>query len=117
LKFYPLSLYRAITEGQLQFARNNFLVKTCAGVEKNFADLSTWELLNLRSETVLDLPKLLYAQYGVSPTYIEQALDKYNIQTTGKEKLENAFQITKPCRYLLTNTRHYSWPKGGGKSP
>ncbi|KAL2789089.1 pyridoxal-dependent decarboxylase conserved domain protein [Aspergillus keveii] len=113
LKFYPLSLYRAITEGQLQFARNNFLVKTCAGVEKNFADLSTWELLNLRSETVLDLPKLLYAQYGVSPTYIEQALDKYNIQTTGKEKLENAFQITKPCRYLLTNTRHYSWPKGG----
>ncbi|KAL4884024.1 pyridoxal-dependent decarboxylase conserved domain protein [Aspergillus karnatakaensis] len=113
LKFYPLSLYLAITEGQLQFAREGFMVRSCAGEEKNFADMSTWELLNLLPETVLDLPKMLNDQYGVSPTYIENALDRYNIQTTGKGKLENAFDIKTPCRYLLTNTRHYSWPKGG----
>ncbi|KAL4767519.1 pyridoxal-dependent decarboxylase conserved domain protein [Aspergillus nidulans var. acristatus] len=113
LKFYPLSLFQAITEGDLQFAKNNFIVKTCAGAEKNFASLSTWELLNLKPETVLDLPKMLHDQYGVSPTFIEHALDKYNIQTTSKDKLEDAFQIRKPSRYLLTNTRHYSWPKGG----
>ncbi|KAL4924073.1 uncharacterized protein BDV17DRAFT_295795 [Aspergillus undulatus] len=113
LMFYPLSLLLAIKEGQLQFAREDFPVKTCAGIEKNFADLSTWELLNLKAETVLDLPKMLYDRYGVSPTFIEQALDKYNIQTTSKGKLEEAFGIKKPCRYLLTNTRHYSWPKGG----
>ncbi|KAL5000011.1 pyridoxal-dependent decarboxylase conserved domain protein [Aspergillus recurvatus] len=113
LKFYPLSLFQAINEGELQFARDDFIVKTCVGAERNFAGLSTWELLNLKPETVLDLPKMLHDQYGVSPTFIEQALDKYNIQTTSKEKLEDAFQIKKPSRYLLTNTRHYSWPKGG----
>ncbi|KAL3465417.1 pyridoxal-dependent decarboxylase conserved domain protein [Aspergillus heterothallicus] len=113
LKFYPLSLHQAITQGRLQFARTDFLVKTCVGVEKNFADLSKWELLNLRSETILDLPKLLHDQYGVSPTYIGDAIDEYNIQTTGKGKLETTYQITKPCQYLLTSTRHYSWPKGG----
>ncbi|KAL4904298.1 hypothetical protein BDW74DRAFT_185623 [Aspergillus multicolor] len=113
LKFYPLSLHQAIKRGQLQFARKDFVVKTCTGTEKNFADLTTWELLNLRPETVLDLPKLLHDQYGVSPTYIEEAIDKYNIQTAGKAKLEEAYGIRKPARYLLTNTRHYSWPKGG----
>ncbi|KAL4967037.1 pyridoxal phosphate-dependent decarboxylase family protein [Aspergillus stella-maris] len=113
LKFYPLSLVLAIKEGQLQFARNDFVVKTCAGVEKNFADLSTWELLNLKPDTVLNLPKMLYDRFGVSPTFIEKALTPYNIQTTGKDYLEQAFQVKKPCRYLLTNTRHYSWPKGG----
>ncbi|RDW92952.1 uncharacterized protein DSM5745_00274 [Aspergillus mulundensis] len=113
LKFYPLSLHQAVKRGQLQFARKDFLVKTCAGAEKNFADLTTWELLNLRPETVLDLPKLLHDQYGVSPAYIADAIDKYNIQTVGKTKLEQAYQITKPSRYLLTNTKHYSWPKGG----
>jgi hypothetical protein len=113
----PVVAFSSDHGGDLQFAKNNFIVKTCAGAEKNFASLSTWELLNLKPETVLDLPKMLHDQYGVSPTFIEHALDKYNIQTTSKDKLEDAFQIRKPSRYLLTNTRHYSWPKGGGKAP
>jgi hypothetical protein len=116
LKFYPLSLHRAIKEGHLKFAVNDFNVQTCSGTWKHFMDLSTWELLNLRPETILDLPKRLHKQYGVSPTFIEQALDKYNIQSIGKDELERYFAIEKPMRYFLTNTRHYSWPKGGGKS-
>ncbi|KAI9373196.1 pyridoxal-dependent decarboxylase conserved domain protein [Aspergillus egyptiacus] len=113
LKFYPLSLRQAIKQGRLWFAAKDFYVRTCSGADKNFTDLSTWELLNLRPETVLDLPKMLNDKYGVSPTFVEEALDKYNIQSIGKDKLELAFQIEKPIRYFLTSTRHYSWPKGG----
>ncbi|KAE8392515.1 pyridoxal-dependent decarboxylase conserved domain protein [Aspergillus alliaceus] len=113
LKFYPLSLYLAIKVGNLRFAAKDFEVETCTGARKRYLDLSTWELLNLRVETVLDLAKQLSDKYDISPTYIEDALSEFNVQTVGKDALEREFGIKDPIRYMLSNTRHYSWPKGG----
>lgn len=42
-------------------------------------------------------------------------MNKFSIQTTGKEKIESEFGINQPCQYMLSQTRHYSWPKGAGK--
>ncbi|KAE8147892.1 pyridoxal-dependent decarboxylase conserved domain protein [Aspergillus avenaceus] len=113
LKFYPLSLYLAIKKGNLAFAAADFTVQACTGVTKRYMDLSTWELLNLKPGTVLDLAKQLSDQYDVSPTFIEDTMAEFNIQTLGKDVLEKEFGIDHPVRYLLSNTRHYSWPKGG----
>ena len=38
---------------------------------------------------------------------------EYSIQQTGKDVLEREFDL-KPPQYFLSNTRHYSWPKGAG---
>ncbi|KAE8354962.1 pyridoxal phosphate-dependent transferase [Aspergillus coremiiformis] len=126
LKFYPLALRKAMSEtvvvngeekrGPLNFVADRFMVTTCRGEKKLFAQLSTWELLNLRGKAVLDLPQALHEQFGISPKFLESALQHFSIQSTGKDTLEREFGIKKPIKYFLSNTRHYSWPKGGAIS-
>lgn len=116
LKFYPLTLYQAMKEGSLGFIADSFYVTTCVGEEKLFRDLGNWELLNLRSEVILGMGDALYRQYGITSKFLENALTPFSIQTTGKDVLEREFNITKPTKYFLAQTRHYSWPKGGGNS-
>lgn len=125
LKFYPLALRKAMSEtvvvdgsekkGPLSFVADRFVVTTCKGERKLFTDMSTWELLNLRPKTVLDLPQELHEQFGISPKFVESALQDFNIQSTGKDALEREFEVKQPIKCFLSNTRHYSWPKGGGE--
>ncbi|KAF7585398.1 hypothetical protein BBP40_011024 [Aspergillus hancockii] len=113
LKFYPLTLRMAMKEGPLGFIDETFRVTTCVGEEKLFKDLGVWELLNLRSDIILDMGDALYRQFGVTSKFLEETLAPFNIQTTGKDVLEHKFRSTKPTKYFLAQTRHYSWPKGG----
>ncbi|OJD39925.1 pyridoxal-dependent decarboxylase domain protein [Diplodia corticola] len=112
IKYYPLAIRQAL-DGPLGLVKDTFTVKTAQNVEKLFSDLTTWELLNLKSETILDIPDRLNRDYSISSKYIEQILDDYGIQSRGKEALDRHFGIEKPAQYMLSNTRHYSWPKGG----
>ncbi|KAE8143547.1 pyridoxal phosphate-dependent transferase [Aspergillus pseudotamarii] len=113
LKFYPLTLYQAMKEGPLGFIANEFQVTTCVGEEKLFKDLGVWELLNLKPDVILGMGDALYRQFGITSKFLEEALTPFTIQTTGKDVLEREFRITKPAKYFLAQTRHYSWPKGG----
>ena len=94
---------------------STFLIETCAGPRKVFRDLSVWEMLNLKVHHVLEISDRLYNEYGISSTFLQNVLEKYLIQTTGKDTLEQHFGIEKPIQYILSTTRHYSWPKGCGK--
>lgn len=118
LKFYPLALSQAIKDkkGNLHFIEDQFEVETCKDGKKNFSSLTTWDLLNLKPETVLDLPKLLYQQFGISENYLKDALDKHNIQSAGliADETNELYKSLKPMKYLVAKTRHYSWPKGLG---
>ena len=100
-------------KNELQFVANTFMVQTCLGPKKKFSELTTWELLNLKPSTVLDLPDRLYKEYGMSPKFLEGIMKKYTIQSTGKDSLEEEYD-TMPCQIMLASTRHYSWPKSGG---
>ncbi|KAI1750214.1 pyridoxal-dependent decarboxylase domain-containing protein [Xylaria castorea] len=112
LKFYPLSLRRAFEKGEaLEFLSGNFHVENCQGTRKLFSELSPWELLNLRPSIVLDLPDRLYQEHGISNDFLSSVMNKFTIQSTGKDILERTFDV-KPCQYMLATTRHYSWPKG-----
>ncbi|KAI0869502.1 pyridoxal-dependent decarboxylase domain-containing protein [Hypoxylon argillaceum] len=112
LKFYPLSLRKAFNEGQaLDFLSESFYVENCQGVRKLFSSLSSWELLNLKPSDILDLPDRLYQEHGISNDFLSGVMNKFTIQSTGKDVLEREFDV-KPCQYMLATTRHYSWPKG-----
>jgi hypothetical protein len=114
LKFYPFSIFKAMQPGEmLSFLSSSFFIDTCKGENKLFAELTTWQLLNLKPTEVLDIPQRLAREFGISPMYMEKVLEKYSIQETGKDVLEREFNI-KPGLYMLSNTRHYSWPKGAG---
>jgi hypothetical protein len=102
-------------DGPLNIIPESFSVRTCQGRLAKFRDLSTWELLNLKPKTILDIPEQLHDQFGITPDWLQTALDRYNIQTVGKDALETHFNMDKPGQYFVASTRHYSWPKTAGE--
>ncbi|KIJ42392.1 hypothetical protein M422DRAFT_48239 [Sphaerobolus stellatus SS14] len=114
LKFYPPSLREAMEPGKpFNFIASMFKVPRCneTGEPPLFKDLSNWELLNLRSHDILDIPHRLFDEYGITPTYLDNALKHYIIQATSKDSLQEKYSPGKPPHYMATSTRHYSWPK------
>jgi glutamate/tyrosine decarboxylase-like PLP-dependent enzyme len=113
LKFYPLAFQKALKEGNpLHFLASKFYIETCQGEQKLLATLSNWELLNLKPGDILDIPDRLYREHCISNAFLSEVMNKYIIQSTGKDVLEDEFGIKLPCQYMVANTRHYSWPKG-----
>ena len=116
LKFYPLSIRSAMKNGEpLAFIADSFKMKPCIGDTKLFKDFTTWELLNIRPTDILDIPERLYDQYRISPDFIKSVIETFGIQSTSKDVLEKEFDVG-PMSYFVSNSRHYSWPKAGGKS-
>ena len=113
LKYYPLSLQRAVKEGRLSFVADTFETTLCTGIKKKFAACSGWELLNLTVDEILDLPTRLVTEYGISTSFIEVAVTDYLIGNTGKDVLEKHFGIKSPVQ-MISVANHYSWPKSTG---
>ncbi|KAL9033892.1 MAG: hypothetical protein Q9214_007295 [Letrouitia sp. 1 TL-2023] len=64
--------------------------------------------------TVANLESIwLSVEFGISSTFLQKVMEKYGIQSVGLGSLERQYDIEKPIQYMLSNTRHYSWPKGG----
>ncbi|KAL7935760.1 pyridoxal phosphate-dependent transferase [Trichoderma chlorosporum] len=126
LKFYPLSLKLAISNNEskgidpplkfLAHADPPFVVENCKGDKKRFVELDTWELLNLKPSTILELPTRLTEEYSITAQFLQDALKPYLIQTVGKDNLERRFGIENSGKVFLSTTKHYSWPKGGAIS-
>lgn len=114
LKFYPLSIASAMKPGRpLAGVASSFKIQPCAGPEKLFNELSTWELLNLKPSIILDIPERLYQEHYISPAFLDTVMKTYGIQSISKTALEKEFDIGE-IKYLVPNTRHYSWPKATG---
>lgn len=114
LKYYPLALRRAL-DGPLSFIADDFDIMTCNGTKpKKFKELLPWEMLNLRSKDILDIPERLYRKYYISPQFLDGIMKSYGIQTTSKRIMDDEFGI-KQGRYFVSNTKHYSWPKSAGE--
>ncbi|KAF8600602.1 PLP-dependent transferase [Ceratobasidium sp. AG-I] len=116
LKFYPLSLRLAL-QAELRFIADTFCVRTCdqsdeTEPDKLLKDFTTWELLNITPSEVFEIPARLNHKYGITPAFLQKALDPYSIQTVGKDYLERQFGIDTPSLYFASATMHYSWPKG-----
>lgn len=103
----------------LSFISDTFKVHLCANPDQEvlFSSLETWDLLNLSVTEILNIPDLLQQQYSISSTFLQSALEPYLVQTCGKDELEKLWNITAPCQYLISSTKHYSWPKGAGRFP
>ncbi|KAH9946373.1 PLP-dependent transferase [Epithele typhae] len=110
LKFYPLSLHAAMTQGDkpLGFIADDFKIP---GTDELFRDLDAWQLLNLSPSVILGLPDDLQNQYSITSDFLTAALSPYLVQTAGKEELREIYKITDEPLYLVPSTKHYSWPK------
>ncbi|KAK1241162.1 hypothetical protein MKX08_001136 [Trichoderma sp. CBMAI-0020] len=115
LKFYPLSLRLAMEiNGPLNFlaqVQPPFQVSTGAGTaDKDFISLSAWELMNLPTKAILDIPANLNERFSISSEFLDKELKPYLVQTVGKDYLERKFNL-KPGKFFISKTRHYSWDK------
>lgn len=87
-----------------------------------FANLSTWQLLNLPTSTVLSIPDRLRRQYGVSSQYLETTLSRYIVQSAGMSEMISSMRsesiaggrggVSHTPKMLVAATKHYSWSKG-----
>lgn len=99
---------------ELAFIADTFMIETCKGEKKLFKNLEPWEMLNLKPGTILDISERLFEEYEISPKFLQDTLEQYNIQTIGKDALEKEYKIEDP-QCMVSATRHYSWPKGAGE--
>ncbi|CAE6428477.1 Thiol:disulfide interchange protein DsbD [Rhizoctonia solani] len=114
LKFYPLSLFKAIAHSRsLEFVRDTFEISLCSGENKLLKNCSTWELLNLRPETILEIPYRLEKYFDITANTLTNIMKPFLVQTVGIHALESEFGITeKPAQFIAGATKHYSLPKG-----
>lgn len=107
-----------MTQGDmpLAFIANDFKVTTCDDPTNPqlLSKLTPWQLLNLTPDVVLGIPDQLTNQYGITSTFLANALSPYLAQTAGKEKLMQMYNIENEPQYFISNTKHYSWPKAAG---
>lgn len=112
-------------EKVLGVATQEFKVYTCAKPDEKvlFVSLEPWDLLNLSTDVILDLPNQLTTQCGITAAYLDKALKQFLVQEIGKDVLMNEFTETfkdkwqfklKQPQYLISATNHYSWPKSAG---
>ncbi|MET8546140.1 hypothetical protein ABZW03_36745 [Kitasatospora sp. NPDC004799] len=111
LTYQPVAIAEAIRrEPELADARD-VVVDLPDGTEHLLLDLTPWELVNLRPETVLGLPARVAEACGTEDKRLGIA-DKYTIQYLGYEAFR-AFlgDDVAPGVILAPATMHYSWPK------
>jgi hypothetical protein len=104
--------------GPLDFIANTFRLPDYN--TKLFKDLTTWELLNIPPNVVLDIPDRLRKVYRITSQFLQANLKKYLVQTVGKDsKIFQKFNTTETklndMVYFVSAAKHYSWPKAAGK--
>lgn len=103
--------------GPLNFIANDFHVTTCddPSTPHLLKDLDAWQLLNLPVTTTLEFGTRLTQEYGITAEFLASALSPYLVQSAGKEALFEKYGITQQPQYLVSSTKHYSWPKSAGE--
>lgn len=113
LKYYAISVAEAIrSEPSLEEAQRITVALPDGHTIKKLLELTTWELLNLAVDEVLDLTARMVDDYEVPASALE-VITKYSLQTLGYEKFASKYlgeEIGPPAVFAPV-TMHYSWPK------
>ena len=119
LKYQAAAIARALLiEDDLTSARD-MSVKTADGNWARLIDLTTWDMLNLPVDEMLDLPARLHTQCGIPEDVVQRVLTTYSIRDMGVvafnseilhgEASPNAVKMTPAI--MVPATAHYSWVK------
>jgi glutamate/tyrosine decarboxylase-like PLP-dependent enzyme len=121
LKYFPLALREALLyqekEGDekgkcLLEAARAIDIALPGGGRARLLELSTWQLLNLAPDSVLELTERIKTEYQISESITTQAVGRHSLQRLGLVKFARKFvrDIEDPV-VCVPGTRHYSFPK------
>jgi hypothetical protein len=117
-----LSLKWAIEEGNLRFlgiVKPAFKVETSQGPRKTFLELSTWELLNLKPLTLLEIPTRFNDEYSISSSlkFLQDAVKSTSSSLEGtRDSIKGTASSRAGSSSVLQSTIHGPRVWGGGKS-
>lgn len=113
LKYYPFSFRKGLMEADQDVA-GQFMVNLSSGNTKLLEEMTTWEMLNLSVDEVLDLFNRAVKQ-GVDEVALNGAIDPWSLQNMGFMDFAQEF-LTDPTVgdgiVLVPASKHYSLPKG-----
>ena len=114
LKFYPVSIYKMVMDIEDFADAREILVNVYGGnsQQKKLKELSTWELLNLNGDDIVELPENVANASDVSIDVVNEKLASYLVQNIGMAAFCKETGIN-DLRVFVPATRHYSWPKAG----
>lgn len=113
LKFYPLALQEALLQEPELAGAKGLTVPLPDGESAVVAELSVWQLLNLRVDDVLALPQRMQDEFGVSLAVTTEAVNRHSLQSVGVGRWYGKLALAgvqEPV-VLVSATMHYSWPK------
>lgn len=125
LKFYPIALKAALLDPDgLLAAAKDIKIDLSTGGSQKLINLTTWQLLNLEGDKVLELPDRLNRDYQIDSDTIAKAQSKYSLQNLGIIEFSRRFlplvddpkdldenKIGGSPVFMVPGTKHYSWPK------
>ena len=120
LKFLPAAIRCAfLDEDPKLHAAANIDIPLPGGATKKLVSLSSWELLNIRMDDILALPKRIAELLGPGATLNGESavwsyiLGQYSLNTAGLLRAyANYLDGFQQLPVILTpSTKHYSWPK------
>lgn len=111
LKYYPISVAEALKNSSVLLKAKDISVEY-AGKEYKLVDMNSWQLLNIKTEHILDLTQRITDNYNIDSDTLNSALEPYLLQSSGFVDFNNKYLngIGAPI-VAGTATKHYSWPK------
>ncbi|RDU23873.1 pyridoxal phosphate-dependent decarboxylase family protein [Anaerosacchariphilus polymeriproducens] len=118
LKFYPLAIKQALINNSnyLNNAFENLTVhvfdsKNNKIEEKKLVNCSEWQLLNIDSSEIMDLPEKIIGMCNLSPGQLDTYLTPLLLQNKGLMEYTRMYPSISNVKILVPVTYHYSWPK------
>lgn len=113
LKYYPISVAEALKNEPDLAAARFISVPLLNGECAILTELDTWTLLNLKGDDILNLTTRIEQEYDIPQNTLNNALDKYSIQSLGFQEFSHRFlrDVPQPAAIMAPATMHYSWPK------
>lgn len=112
LKFYPVALQAALQNDERLAAASGIRVRLPVGDELDLLKLSPWQLLNLESDVVLELPARLGSEFGLSRDDVTSAVARFSLQSLGLMNFSKLLgEGAKAPVFFVPGTKHYSFPK------
>lgn len=113
LKYYPISVAEALRHEPDLAPAQLMSVPLLNGEPAILTELDTWTLLNLKGDDILQLSTRIHQEYGIPQDTINNALDKYSIQSLGFQEFSQRFlrDVPQSPAIMAPATMHYSWPK------
>ncbi|HVE76251.1 MAG TPA: pyridoxal-dependent decarboxylase [Actinomycetota bacterium] len=113
LKWWPVSLQAALGSEESLKAAAKLEVTTPKGDAAKLLGADLWTAMNLDVDGILDLPRRLEEEFGISRQTLTDAINAHSVQSLGWHEFSRRYLggLKASPVFLTPGTKHYSWPK------